>query len=283
MKSGPSTRSSVLRHKQVIASHVLNLPPELLSLLLSEWMDIQMICLFDVAMSSHLLLPIWRYALQFIKLNHSIESWEHTHASIRWLIQRKIDVTNIRIKRFSSLFFNTFHGIKMMSLKTLQAKSSEDFYGCSYDTLDNCLLQIAKGCPNLRVVNIGEYLLFTTHISEALHNYCPFLNWNTYGRSRLTRKMWHTPHDIHVRRFMADVIRRLLERRRGTSTDPVFQEKMRRDGKRIEESLYYLSYSRSEYLDLHSLKLRLRQLAERVVMKKTSGADVMVVAGGDGV
>ena len=276
MKSGPSTRSSVSRHKQVLASHVLNLPPELLSVLLSEWMDVHVICSFDIAMTSHLLLPIWRNALQSIQHNDSLESWEHTHASIRWIIQRKINVTNIRIKRFSSLYFNTFHGVKMASLKVLQAKASEDFYGCSYDTLDNCLLHIAKGCPNLQYINLGEFLLFTAHISDVLHLHCLSLNWNIYGRIRSTRKMWHTPHDIHVRRFMADVIRRLLERRRGASNDPFVQEKMRRDAKRIEESLYYLSFSRSEYLDLHSLKLRLRQLAERVIMKKVNEVDALV-------
>lgn len=270
MRKGPHTRSSVTRHRRVLASHILSLPPELLSLLLSQWCDIEMICRLDCAMTSHLLIPIWHHTLQLIQLNPSLESLEHTHSSIRWLIQRRIEVQCIQIKRFSSLFFNTFHGIRMDSLRKLQAKPSEDYYGCSYDTLDNCLLQLAKGCPNIESLHIGEYLLFTTHISEIMRFYCPNLNWSVYGRPRLTRKMWQTPHDIHVRKFMADVIRRLLERRRGTSSDVLVQEKMRRDAKRIEESLYYLSYSRSEYLDLHSLKLRLRQLAERVVLKKSS-------------
>ena len=164
----------VLHH--IDAIKLIHLPSELFTIILSEYLHLQDICSIDIAICSHHLRPLWLHCLQNYH-SQALEDIEHTHRSIRWLIKRHIQVKSIILKHLRCNHFDvredTFQNISMSTLESFNARLFDDAGDITlFDITDTCLLQLAKGCPNLKHIYLGDFIHFTSLGIKALTKSC---------------------------------------------------------------------------------------------------------------
>lgn len=260
--------------KKKTLPHLLNLPLELLVVIVAEWLEIPSLSKLDVAISSKEGRIVWRQALGEVKGNNSVELWKHSHSSIRWLIRRKICVTSISLPSFSSIRESTFRGIDMKTLKYFHVADEDTFEDCKYKVIDVSFYYLAHGCPNLEEVRMSRYITLSNYVVQALRQHCLKLKYNFVPSMSDTRQPWHLPSDMLARRNIGLILFKILELRR-LNDSAVEDERIQKVAMRVENALYHRASSLEEYSDLDSLKSRLRQLAEDLTAKKSHAANLI--------
>ena len=250
------------------APHPLHLPMELLISLVSEWMDVHSISKLDIAICSKDYRPIWRQTLSELSENTSLERWQHSHASLRWIIRRKISVRTISLPSFSSIRESTFRGIDMKTLKYFHVADEDTFEHCKYKVIDVSFYYLAHGCPNLQLIHMSRYITLSNYVVQALRQHCMKLDYHFIPTMSDTRPSWHMPSDMLARRSIGIILYKILELRR-TNNSAAEDERIQKVAMRVENALYHRASSREEYSDLDSLKVRLKQLAEDLTAKKS--------------
>lgn len=86
---------------------------------------------------------------------------------------------------------------------------------------------------------------------------------------------WQTENDINDRRRVIDEIVDLMQRSKPDASEE-WLNMLPPMAKRLEEALYRSSYSSEEYNDMETLKPRLQQLANNILMIKTKGVQAAV-------
>ena len=165
-------------HRHLLdAENLLHLPSELFLKILSEYLELPDICKMDMAMTSHDLRRIWLNCLSAYQNFRTLETMEHTHDSIRWFIDRHIQVKSMVLKHFRCNHFDvredTFRNISMPGLESFNARLFDDAGDITlYDVSDTCLLHLADGCPNLKHIYFGDFIHFSSMGIKAITESC---------------------------------------------------------------------------------------------------------------
>jgi hypothetical protein len=243
---------------------ILDLPSELITLLISEWLDVRSLITLDAAISSEATRLRWLSILSTIRHQKALESWGHTHESLQWMSTRHVGIKSITIKRFECIKENTFTGFKMQCLQRFGSSQYESYSDTSYHTIDACLQALSNGCPNLSSIRLGEFVNPTLESMDRLHEGCPLLKRIESGRAVASRREWHAPSDYRSRVFVRYTIITLLEKRRHIKIESCPGRDIN-VARRIENELYFRADNKEEYSDITTLKTRLKLLASHVM------------------
>ena len=255
----------------------LDLPEMLLTCFLNEWLVMKDICALDQAITSTDLREHWLLLLQTIKYNASFEAWEHSQQSIRWMISRHVSLYHMVVK-FTDIKSNTFANFKMSTLKSFRTRNTEDFHRTSYRVIDKCLVNIGQGCPNLETIHLGDFITLTEPMVQKLQDYCPNLKVIGNGHVVTKRRAWHEPYNLYCRSFICAMILTYLEVRH-SDMSPHLRSRLRNISRKVERALYMVATSQEEYVDVMSLKARLRLLVQQKNHLKTIIEQGRVVEG----
>ena len=249
----------------------------LLTCFLNEWLVVHDICSLDQAITCSDHRDHWLALLKTIKHNSSFEAWEHTHRSIRWMMSRKISLTHMIIK-FNDITSNTFVNFNMQSLKSFRTRTMEDFHRTSYRVLDKCILTIGQGCPNIESIYLGDFITLTEPMAHKLQDFCPNIKVIGNGHIVTKRRSWHEPYNLYCRSFICALILSYLEARH-LEMSPHLRSRLRNIARKVERALYMVATSQEEYVDVMSLKARLRLLVQQKHQLKTIIEQGRVVEG----
>lgn len=130
-----------------------HLNAESLLRLLWQWLDIRCTCTFDTAVTNSVARPMFMKSLRAIE-GSILDCWHHSHASLRWFIERNlkpsiINAANYGSKRESTFTVNesSFRGIEMpsvLSIDLLDVETSNEMFDF-----------IARGCPHLQSIKLS--------------------------------------------------------------------------------------------------------------------------------
>ena len=240
---------------------LLDLPEVIITGILNDWLVVQDICRLDQAMTNMEERDHWLFLLQTVRSNPSMEAYEHNHCSIRWLITRGVSISHMVLK-CNGLKSNTFNNFQMHSLKSVRTRAIEDFQGCSYRILDKTLVNISQGCPNLELIYLGDFITLTDNNMKQLQDFCPNLKTIGNGHVVTKRRSWHEPYNMYCRSFICALILSYLEARH-LDASSIIRTRLRNIARKVERALYMVASSQEEYVDVMSLKSRLRQLVQQ--------------------
>lgn len=118
--------------------------------LFSNWLDIQSLSIIDEAITNHLERPIWLMCLKAIN-TAVFDTYFQTPSSVKWLIQREIAVSCIKINPFCriDLILDPFEGLNTSSLRMINLSGN--------GLPDGALASLALTCPNLQTVDLAWY------------------------------------------------------------------------------------------------------------------------------
>ena len=252
---------------KIFATSLLDLPDTLITWLLNEWLVVKDVCALDQAMTCTGYRDQWLVLLQTMKSNSSFEAWEHSQRSIRWMLNRKVSLTHI-IVNFNDINSNTFVNFKMSSLKSFRTRSTEDFHRTSYRVIDKCLQCVGQGCPNLETIYLGDFITLTEPTVNKLQDSCPKLKAVGNGHVVTKRRSWHEPYNLYCRSFICALILSYLEARH-MEISPLLRSRLCNIARKVERALYMVAPSQEEYVDVMSLKARLRLLVQQKHQLKT--------------
>ena len=142
--------------------------------LFSNWLDIQSLSAFDIAIACRRERLIWLTCLRAID-SAAINSFFHYPSSIKWLIERNITISNIRINPNYVIGKSQFEGLITSSVRAI------NFRGC--DLPDGILTSLALACPLLQHVDLEDC---GAHDADmiAFAKECPRLEWISLRFSR---------------------------------------------------------------------------------------------------
>jgi Leucine Rich repeat len=170
--------------------------------LICRWLTARDIGNLDMAVSNKSIREPW---LNILKSNSkSINDWYHSHSSIRWVVERKIGVTQILMnpEQSEDVSEMTF---KVVDTSVLQKESNQnqkkmlvwdgcrdlqliDLNGCR-NTTDKFVSALADGCGQLQSINLSGCLNITDIGVTALGNKCRQLrNINLTDCGNITKK-----------------------------------------------------------------------------------------------
>lgn len=138
--------------------------------ILHDWLNARDITALDSAFCSTLYRPLWLQCLARLRGNKSIERFEHRHKSIRWLIDRQVKVTSMKLNQCAieddedvldedgfDIREDTWSGINMPTLENVNCYDFEretDRFEYSLD--DAGLEALSLGCPNITRIFLGR-------------------------------------------------------------------------------------------------------------------------------
>lgn len=143
-----------------------HLNAEMLLQLLWQWIDFRCTCAFDTAVTNSVARPIFMKSLRAIE-GSTLDCWHHSHASLRWFIQRNLKPSIINAANYGSSGESTFavnessfRGIEMLSVLSidlLDVEISKEMYGF-----------IARGCPHLESMKLSGSALVNRGLGREL-------------------------------------------------------------------------------------------------------------------
>ena len=94
---------------------------------LFSWLDVGCICKLDIAIGNADERSLWLHSLHMIG-NKAIDDYNHSHASIRWLIRRGVRATRIHFRgpklELDRITDETFAGVGILSTQDTHSNNS---------------------------------------------------------------------------------------------------------------------------------------------------------------
>ena len=130
-------------------SRLFGVSDENLILTIMSWLDLRDYGLLDLALTNVVERKRWMICLSSAHLSSNLRAIQCTHSLLRWMIKRKMQPEVISFTGSSPVVDDrSFTGIDNKLLHTLDLTGS--------DITDTGLFMIARGCPQLKDITLGD-------------------------------------------------------------------------------------------------------------------------------